>query len=226
MYGAQAQNEVRSRDSGRFNRRWVLEPEPHRSLARFGVHNLSTSSARRRRPLTVIDARLDLAQRIAECCRLTGTFVLRSGQTASTYFDKYQFEGDPSLLREVAAQLAPLVPEHTDVLAGLELGGVPVATALSLVTGLPTAFVRKEAKTYGTARLAEGAELGGRRVLVVEDVITTGGQVTLSTGDLRALGAQVDEVLCVIDRSSGERPQLDDLGLSVRSLFTIADLES
>jgi orotate phosphoribosyltransferase len=166
----------------------------------------------------------DLAQRVAKRCRLSGTFRLRSGRTATTYFDKYLFEADPAILREVAEQMVPLVPDDTEVLAGLELGGVPVATALSLATGLPAAFVRKEAKAYGTARLAEGAVIEGRRVLVIEDVITTGGQVARSTSDLRDRGADLDTVLCVIDRSGGDHVELDALSLQVRSLFTTADL--
>jgi orotate phosphoribosyltransferase len=167
----------------------------------------------------------ELAHRIDQTCRLTGEFLLRSGQTSTTYFDKYQFEGDPELLAAVAELAAPLIPPGTEVLAGLELGGVPIATALSLATGLPAAFVRKEAKTYGTARLAEGAAIEGRRCLVVEDVITTGGQVVLSTGDLRDRGAVVDTVLCVIDRSGGDHAALDAIGLTISSLVTAADLD-
>jgi orotate phosphoribosyltransferase len=167
----------------------------------------------------------DVAQMVAERCRLTGEFTLRSGQTATTYFDKYLFEGDPQILRDVADLMVPLVPSGTEVLAGLELGGVPVVTALSLATGLPAAFVRKEAKPYGTAKLAEGADIVGRRVLVVEDVITTGGQVVASTADLRARGAVVDEVLCVIDRSGGDHSRLASASLGVRALFTRRDLE-
>ena len=167
----------------------------------------------------------DLAQRVSQRCRLIGEFTLRSGQTASTYFDKYLFEGDPGILRDVAELMVPLVPSDAEVLAGLELGGVPVATALSLATGLPAAFVRKAAKSYGTAKLAEGTDIEGRRVLVVEDVITTGGQVVASTEDLRTRGAVVNEVLCVIDRSEGNHRRLDDASLSVRALFTRSDLE-
>jgi len=100
---------------------------------------------------------------------------------SSKYFDKFLFESDPVLLDAVAAHLVELLPPPTEVLAGLELGGVPVATALSLRTGLPVAFVRKAAKTYGTAKLAEGIDLAGRRVVVIEDVVTTGGQVPSST---------------------------------------------
>src|SRR4029079_14414609 len=98
----------------------------------------------------------ELAQRVNSIARLTGTFTLRSGQVSTEYFDKYRFEADPVLLADIAAALVPLLPHETEVLAGLELGGVPIATALSLHTGLPAAFVRKEAKSYGTAQLAEG----------------------------------------------------------------------
>ena len=77
-------------------------------------------------------------------------------------------------------------------LAGLEMGGIAVVTALGRHAKLPCAFVRKQAKQYGTARLSEGAEVAGRRVLVVEDVVTSGGQVVISTGELRKLGAHVD----------------------------------
>ena len=164
-----------------------------------------------------------LARRVGNACRLTGTFTLRSGQMSTTYFDKYLFEADPELLRKVAAAAVRLIPPGTEVLAGLELGGVPVATALSLATGLPAAFVRKEAKKYGTAKLAEGAEIAGRRVLIVEDIVTTGGQVVLSARDLRERGASLVGALCVIDRSNGDH-ELAGEDLELISLFTAADL--
>ncbi|MGO9583673.1 MAG: orotate phosphoribosyltransferase [Acidimicrobiales bacterium] len=167
-----------------------------------------------------------LAALVNDRCRLVGTFTLRSGQIASYYFDKYQFEVDPALLREVVAQAVPLIPAGTEVLAGLELGGVPLVTALSLETGLEAVFVRKEAKQYGTAKLAEGGDFSGRRLLVVEDVITTGGQVVMSTEDLRRLGAIVDHVLCVIDRSDGRHDSLRAAGLEVSAVFTAAELEA
>jgi orotate phosphoribosyltransferase len=166
-----------------------------------------------------------LAALINDRCRLVGTFTLRSGQVSSYYFVKYQFEVDPELLREVVAHTIPLIPPGTEVLAGLELGGVPLATALSLATGLESVFVRKAAKEYGTAKLAEGGRISGRSVLVVEDVITTGGQVVMSTEDLRRLGAIVDDALCVIDRSNGSHDALRAAGLEVSALFTSTDLD-
>lgn len=171
--------------------------------------------------------RADLARRVQENCYLTGHFILRSGQEASFYFDKYQFEADPGLLQAVAEHAAALVPEGTEVLAGLELGGVPISTALSLLTGLPQVLVRKEAKTYGTAKLAEGPDVAGRRLLIVEDVITTGGQVVASAQELRDRGAVVEDVLCVIDRQPTGRTEpskLDQAGLYLRALFNVDDL--
>ena len=165
-----------------------------------------------------------LAARVYETAHLTGTFTLRSGTTSSEYFDKYRFEADPVLLRDIAAAMAPLVPAGIDALAGLELGGVPIATALSLETGLPARFVRKEAKTYGTCQLAEGGDIDGMRLLVVEDVVTTGGQVLLSTADLRARGAVVDTVLCAIDRESGGTEAFAAEGLELRALFRMSEL--
>jgi orotate phosphoribosyltransferase len=169
---------------------------------------------------------LTLAAAINGRCRLEGNFTLRSGRLAGYYFDKYLFEGDPILLREVTALALALIPSDTEVLAGLELGGVPIATALSLATGLEAVFVRKQAKAYGTAKTAEGPEVKGRRVLVVEDVITTGGQVVASSEDLRRLGASVSEVLCVIDRSEGDLAALKSAGLNLRALFSISQLDA
>lgn len=168
--------------------------------------------------------RSELAARITAAAHRRGRFVLRSGATATEYFDKYRFESDPVLLAEIARHLAPLVPGGAEVLAGLELGGVPLATALSAATGRPAAFVRKQAKPYGTARLAEGCEVEGRRVVVVEDVVTTGGQVAASVSDLRRLGADVTHALCVIDRSAGDHPALDDAAVTLVSLFGADEL--
>ena len=167
-----------------------------------------------------------LAARVNSIARLTGTFTLRSGQVATEYFDKYRFEADPVLLADIAEAMVPLLPAGTEVLAGLELGGVPIATALSMRTGLPAAFVRKEAKAYGTARLAEGAEIGSKRVTVIEDVITTGGQVIISTTQLRALGAIVEHVVCVIDRSPDHGAAFAAEGLTMTSLLTRAQLDA
>lgn len=147
--------------------------------------------------------RADLHRRIREACLLRGSFVLRSGQISSTYFDKYRFEAQPDLLRAVVAEMVKLLPPATEVLAGLELGGIPLATAMTLQTGLPMVFVRKEAKTYGTMRAVEGPDISGRKLTIVEDVITTGGAVVDAERLLRDEGADILAVVCAIWRGEG-----------------------
>jgi orotate phosphoribosyltransferase len=168
----------------------------------------------------------ELGRRIYAAAHLTGAFVLRSGQATNEYFDKYRFEADPVLLDAIAEAMVPLVPAGTEVLAGLEMGGIPVVTALGRHTGLPCAFVRKEAKAYGTRRLAEGAETAGRRVTIVEDVVTTGGQIVLSAQELRALGAEITDALCVINRNPITPAPLTEAGLTLHALLRSADLTS
>jgi orotate phosphoribosyltransferase len=166
-----------------------------------------------------------LASAIYDRAHLTGTFLLRSGATSTEYFDKYLFESDPELLVSIAEALAPLVPDDTEMLAGLELGGVPLAVVLGQITGLSVLFVRKKAKEYGTRRLAEGGEVAGTKLLIVEDVVTSGGQVVLSTRDLRALGAVVDSAICVIDREAGGADALAAEGVALAALYTMDDLK-
>ena len=170
------------------------------------------------------DDRAALARAIYDRTHLTGEFVLRSGAVSNEYFDKYRFESDPELLRAIAEACAPLVPEGSDGLAGLELGGVPLATMVSQVTGLPAFFVRKQAKTYGTCQLAEGGEIDGLRLCVIEDVVTSGGAVLDAAAELRARGAVLDIVVCVIDRESGGAEKLAVEGLELRALCTMTEL--
>ena len=169
---------------------------------------------------------LTLGARVYAASHLTGSFVLRSGRTADHYFDKYRFESDPSLLADIVAALVPLVPAGTEGLAGLELGGVPLATMLSSATGLPAFFVRKEPKKYGTERVCEGGNVAGKRLLIIEDVVTTGGQMVLSAQDLRAEGAVVSDAVCVIDREGGGTEVVAAEGIRLHALFTMRELES
>jgi orotate phosphoribosyltransferase len=166
-----------------------------------------------------------LAARVYAASHLSGAFVLRSGRTADHYFDKYRFESDPVLLADIVEAMVPLVPDGVDGLAGLELGGVPLATMLSSVTGLPAYFVRKEPKRYGTEQVCEGGDVTGRRLLIVEDVVTTGGQMVLSAQDLRSEGALVTDAICVIDREGGGADVVASEGIRLHALFTMGQLE-
>jgi orotate phosphoribosyltransferase len=168
-----------------------------------------------------------LARRVAERALLHGDFVLRSGRRSSVYLDKYRFETDPALLGPIGAALAELVMSSgppPDRLAGPELGAVPLAAAAALASGIPFLIVRKAAKDYATEGLIEGVFEQGERVLVIEDVVTTGGALIAAIEALRAAGLVVERALCVLDREEGGAEGLAALGIRLEPLFHRADL--
>ena len=168
----------------------------------------------------------ELAKQIRAVSYLTGEFKLRSGNITNFYWDKYRFESDPALLTAIAGEMVKLLPSSCDGLAGLELGGIPLATAVSLQTGIPCFYVRKEAKTYGTCNLIEGGTKEGSNLVVIEDVVTTAGQVCTSVEQIRAAGYTVEHVVAVIDRQAGGAEKISALGCSFASVFTLAGLEA
>lgn len=172
-----------------------------------------------------MDSRKELARHIYEISNIKGKFRLRSGKVSDKYFDKYLFESNPVLLKEIAEAMRSFVPPETEALAGLEMGGIPIATVLSQLTSLPTLFVRKNPKQYGTCKLVEGGGVAGRRLVIVEDVVTSGGQIIESANRLRAEGAEIMRVVCVIDRQSGGRENLAANNLKLYALFTMAELK-
>jgi orotate phosphoribosyltransferase len=170
----------------------------------------------------------ELARKIYEIAHITGDFLLRSGQRSTEYFDKYRFEAEPSILSLVAKESKHFIKPDHQALAGLETGGIPLATALSLESGLPVCFVRKEAKTYGTCQFAEGIEVKDKNLFVIEDVVTTGGQLKESIRDLRSNGAVITDALCVIMRGPESEIQKvfkEELDVNLNWLFTKSELE-
>jgi orotate phosphoribosyltransferase len=167
----------------------------------------------------------ELAKEIYRISNIRGEFLLRSSQMSDEYFDKYLFEGDPKCLREIAKRAVKLIPSNARALAGLEMGGIPVATMISHFSGLQCLFVRKEAKEYGTCKYAEGGSIYGKTLVIIEDVVTSGGAILDAVEKLRKDGATVKDVICVIDRQSGGLERLKESGLTLRSLFTKSELE-
>jgi orotate phosphoribosyltransferase len=165
-----------------------------------------------------------LGRELAAVALLHGQFTLSSGKTSEVYFDKYLFETRPELLGRVAEHLAALLPADTTRLAGAELGGVPLATAVSLRSGLPFVIVKKAAKAYGTAKLVEGALQPGERIVLLEDVLTTGAQAIHAAQVLANCGATVALVLGVLDREEGAATRMAAAGLPYRVLFTRTQL--
>ena len=171
-----------------------------------------------------MSAKEELGKRIMEVAYKRGEFVLSSGKKSDYIFDKYAFETQPKLLNAITDYLAEMVPPGTKRLAGMEIGGIPLATALSIKTGLPFVIVRKTAKGHGITRQIEGHLSKGDTVTLIEDVVTTGGQSIHGVEILRAAGAVVKDVICVVDREEGGREHIESKGLAFNPLFTKSTL--
>ena len=169
----------------------------------------------------------ELAALLLERAYLEGDFVLRSGRRSRYYLDKYRFETEPRLLAGLGRELAALVSEHAgdaELLAGPELGAVPLASVTSVESGLPFLIVRKEAKEYGTAKRLEGVFEPGQRVCVVEDVVTSGGALLSAVAALRAAELHVSAAICVVDREEGGADAIAAAGVAFHSLYTASGL--
>jgi len=166
----------------------------------------------------------ELFQTIASTALLRGEFTLRSGRKSRYYLDKYLFEGNPLILRALGERFAHHVSPSTTRIAGAELGGVALAAAASMATGIPFVIVRNAKKGHGTQKMFEGKLEGGDRVLLVEDVATTGGQVLEAARTLTEAGASVEKIVAVIDRQEGAREKIEDAGFVFNALMTKTDL--
>jgi orotate phosphoribosyltransferase len=168
--------------------------------------------------------RQQLANRIAEVSLLRGDFLLRSGRRSNYYLDKYRFETQPDVLIELGKLFADKVTSKVDRIAGAELGAVSLAAAAAMASGKPFVIVRNQKKDYGTSKLVEGILNAGENVLIVEDVLTTGGQVLEAAKSLKDAGAKIDRIVAVIDREEGARQNIESAGYIFEALFTTTDL--
>lgn len=167
---------------------------------------------------------LQLIERIRDAALLQGEFTLRSGRKSKYYLDKYLFETQPDILAALGERFAKHVDDRIDRLAGAELGGIPLVAATSIATGKPSILIRNQKKDYGTAKQLEGRLEKGDRVLIVEDIATTGGQVLEAAKLLQELGAKVVKIVAVIDRQEGARENIEGAGYAFASLLTKRDL--
>jgi orotate phosphoribosyltransferase len=165
-----------------------------------------------------------LGKALVKAAYLEGDFLLSSGQRSKYYMDKYRFSTDPKILKPIAQGLAALLPDGLDMLAGVELGAVPLVTAVSLEVGLPFVIVRKAAKEYGTSKLIEGVLHPGAKLALVEDVLTTAGQAIRAANLLVELGGHVERIIYVVDREQGADANIRAAGFTPAALFTKTSL--
>ena len=168
-----------------------------------------------------------LAELLVEHALLEGDFILRSGRRSTYYLDKYRFETQPELLRQLGVRLAEAAVEvEPEVvrLAGPALGAVALAASAAMASDLPFIIVRGETKEYGTANRIEGPYASGDIVCLLEDVVTSGGALAEAVSALRDVGLVVRHAVCVVDREEGGADALARLGVRLRSIFRASEL--
>ena len=165
-----------------------------------------------------------LAKRIAQTAVLHGEFTLRSGRSSSWYIDKYLFSTQPDILASLGEMFTQYIPKTTTLLAGAELGGIPLVTTASMASNLPCIFIRNQKKEYGTAQQLEGVLKPADRVVIIEDVATTGGQALEAASTIQESGATIEVIIAVIDRQEGARENIEAAGFVFESLFVSKDL--
>ena len=171
--------------------------------------------------------RAELGRKLVERAYLEGDFVLRSGRRSRYYLDKYRFETDPELLAGLGRELASMVREHAPgaaLLAGPELGAVPLAAATSVESGLPFVIVRKDTKAYGTGNRLEGVWAPGTAVCVIEDVVTSGGALLSAIAALREENLDICAAIAVVDRQEGGAEAIAAEGVPYAALYTVESL--
>lgn len=166
----------------------------------------------------------ELIQSLKECGAIQfGRFVLTSGTVSDYYIDIKKTSTNPEILKKIAEAMAEYT-EGYDLLAGMELGAVPLVVALSLETNIPYVIIRKEKREHGTGKQIEGGEVKGKRVLIIEDVTTSGSSVVKTIKIIRENQGIVDEVLAVVDRESGAEEKLQSLDVSFIPLLSVSDI--
>ena len=149
-----------------------------------------------------------LAARVKAVALLEGDFTLRSGKKSKFYFDKYLFETQPDVLEAMGREIAQRLPPGTQRIAGPELGAVALAAAASLASRIPFFIVRNAKKDYGTSKTIEGKLLPGESVVLVEDIVTTGGQVVEAIKNITDAGAKVTKAIGALDRLEGGKENI------------------
>lgn len=169
-----------------------------------------------------------IKQALVDCNALMyGDFTLASGKKSPYYIDIKKASTDPYVLEVIADEMARIVHYNgmkIDKIAGVVLGSIPLAVALSLRTKIPYIMVRKEKKDHGTGKLIEGSLQEGETVLMVEDVITSAGSVAEAIETVRSAGGKVNEVLCVVNRQEGGEERLKGMNVKLYSLVTAEGL--
>jgi orotate phosphoribosyltransferase len=152
-----------------------------------------------------------------------GRFILTSGAVSNYYIDIKKASTNPTILKKIVEAMTEYVKDN-DIIAGMELGAVPLAVALSLATGKPYVIIRKEKREHGTGKQIEGIDVKDKKVIIVEDVATSGGSILKSVNILRENKAIINQVIVVVDRESGTKEKLQKMNINFIPLITVSDI--
>ncbi len=165
-----------------------------------------------------------LIQQLKDCGAIKfGRFVLTSGAISDYYIDIKKASTEPKTLRLIAQEMSSYTKGY-DMLAGMELGAVPLVVALALETDIPYVIIRKEKREHGTGKQIEGGDVKGKSVLIIEDVTTSGGSVVKTIQILRENQAEVEKVLTVVDREAGAKETLKKLEVQFIPLVSVSEI--
>lgn len=153
----------------------------------------------------------------------TGKFTLTSGKKSNYYVDIKLASTDPKILGEIAKCMANHL-KGEEKIAGMELGAVPLAVALSLETNLPYLIIRKEKRKHGTSKLIEGNLKKEDKIILVEDVTTTGSSLVRAVEIIRQEGGRVDRALVVVDREEGASELLREHDVELVPLVRVSEM--
>jgi len=166
----------------------------------------------------------ELIQILKECGAIQfGRFVLTSGAVSDYYIDIKKASTNPKTLKRIAETMIEYTKGY-DLLAGMELGAVPIVVALSLESNIPYVIIRKEKRGHGTVKQIEGYDVKNKKILLIEDVTTSGGSVLKSIQILRDSNADIDKVIVIVDRESGAKEKIEKLDLDFISLLSVSEI--
>jgi orotate phosphoribosyltransferase len=154
-----------------------------------------------------------------------GKFKLTSGALSNYYIDIKKASTNPIILKKITKKISTFSKNY-DLIAGMELGAVPLIVSLSLETNIPYVIIRKTKRNHGTSKQIEGIEVKDKKILIVEDVTTSGGSVIETINILKNENAILDKVIVIVDRESGAREKIEDLNLTFIPLLTVSDIMS
>ena len=160
-----------------------------------------------------------------------GDFLLSSGQRSNYYINGKQVTLTAEGGLAIGRLLLSMLPSNTEAVAGLTLGADPIVSAVSVVSALenrpiPALIIRKQAKGHGTQAYIEGPNLAAdAKVVVLEDVVTTGRSAMLAVERLQAVGYQVEKVISLVDREQGGSEFYQSQGLNFQAIFSISEIQ-